>query len=142
MSIEENKSVAQQFYEQGASGARDDALIAADVVYHGPPMLGEVHGREGFKQILGLFRRAFPEFETTIEEMVAEGDRVAVRHTHRATQTGEFAGIPPTGKTVEVGGIEILRVRDGRIAEFWHMDDFLSLFQQLGAVPMMDQAPG
>ena len=140
MSIEENKFVAQQFYEQGASGARDDALIAADVVYYGPPMLGVVHGREGFKQILGLFRSAFPGFETTIEEMVAEGDRVAVRHTHRATQTGEFAGIPPTGKTVEVGGIEILRVRDGQIAEFWHMDDFLGLFQQLGAVATMDQA--
>src|SRR3712207_3164488 len=58
MSIEENKSVVQQFYEQGASGAHDDALIAADVIYHGPPMLGEVHGREGFKQILGLFRSA------------------------------------------------------------------------------------
>ncbi len=98
-------------------------------------MLGEVRGREGFKQILGVFRGAFPRFETTLEDLVAEGDKVVVRHIHRATQTGEFAGIPPTGKAVTVSGIEILRVRDGQIAEFWHMDDFLGLMHQIGAIP-------
>ena len=135
MSTEETRAIARQFYEHAASGARDDELIAADVVYHGPPMLGEISGREGLKQILGVFRTAFPGFETTIDGLVTEGDCVAVRHTHRATQTGEFAGIPPTGKAVEVAGIEVLRVRDGQIIEFWHMDDFLSLMQQLGAAP-------
>jgi len=135
MSTEENKAIVRQFYEQGATGARDDELIAEDFVYHGPAMLGEVRGREGFKQVMGVFRGAFPGFETTIEDMVAEGDRVVVRHTHHATQTGEFAGIPPTGKRVTVSGIEILRLRDGQIVEFWHMDDFLGLMQQLGAVP-------
>src|SRR5262245_9377324 len=115
MSSEEtNKSVARAFYAYGATGERDDELIAADIVYHGPPMIGEVHGRDGFKQVLGVFRTAFPGFETTIEDMVADGNRVAVRHTHLATQTGEFAGIPPTGKSVTVPGIEILRIYDGQ----------------------------
>jgi predicted ester cyclase len=67
--------------------------------------------------------------------MVVDGDRIAVRHTHYATQAGEFAGIPPTGRRVTVPGIEILRLRDGQIVEFWHHDDFLALMQQLGAIP-------
>jgi steroid delta-isomerase-like uncharacterized protein len=142
MGAADPKTVARRFYEQGATGALDDELIAEEIVYHGPAMLGEVHGREGFKQILGVFRGAFPGFETTIDEMVAEGDRVAVRHIHHATQTGEFAGIPPTGKRVTVTGIEVLRIRDGRVTEFWHMDDFLGLMQQLGAVPMPEQPGG
>ena len=140
MTIEQNKAIARQFYEQGATGDHDDELIALDVVYHGPPMLGELHGRESFKQVLGLFRGAFPGFETTVEDIVGEGDRVAVRHTHHATQRGEFAGIPPTGTRVTVSGIEILRLRDGQIVEFWHHDDFLALMQQLGAIPAPEPA--
>ena len=132
---ETNKAAVHAFYAQGATGERDDELIAEDVVYHGPPMIGEVRGREGFKQVLGIFRAAFPGFETTIEDVLADGDRIAVRHTHHATQSGEFAGIPPTGKKVTVAGIEILRLRDGQIVEFWHHDDFLALMQQLGAFP-------
>jgi steroid delta-isomerase-like uncharacterized protein len=134
-SAEINKTVARDFYAQGATGDRDDELIAEEIVYHGPPMLGEIRGREGFKQVLGVFRAAFPGFETTIEDLVTDGDRVAVRHVHHATQTGEFAGVPATGKRVTVPGIEILRIRDGQIVEFWHHDDFLALMQQLGAVP-------
>jgi predicted ester cyclase len=61
--------------------------------------------------------------------------QVAVRHVHHATQTGEFAGVPATGKRVTVPGTEILRLRDGQIVEFWHQGDFLALMQQLGAAP-------
>ena len=85
--------------------------------------------------MLGVFRRAFPGFQTTVQDLVAEGDRVAALHTHYGTHTGEFQGIPATGKSTTVLGIEIFRVRDGQIVEFWHLDDFLSLMQQLGAVP-------
>jgi steroid delta-isomerase-like uncharacterized protein len=140
MSLEENKSAVRRFYESAATGTLDDTLIAEDFIYHGPPMLGEVCGREGFKQILGVFRGAFPNFETTVEDIIAEEDRVAVRHTHYVTQSGEFAGIPATGKQAAVSGIEILRVRDGLIAEFWHMDDFLDLMQQIGAMPTPEQS--
>ena len=135
MSLDENKAVVRRFFADAANGAEDDELIATDVIYHGPAMLGQVHGREGFKQILGVFRGAFPGFQTTVDELIAENDLVTVRHTHHAIQTGEFAGIPPTGRRVTVTGIEILRVRDGQIVEFWHMDDFLGLMQQLGAAP-------
>ena len=141
MSAEEAKAVVRRFYEHAASGALDDELLAEDLVYHGPVMLGEVRGREGFKQLLGLFRAAFPGFETEVKTLVAEGDVVAAWHTHRGRHGGEFAGVAPTGKTVEVDGLELLRVRDGRVAEFWHMDDFLGLMQQLGAVPSPGQ-PG
>lgn len=140
MSLEENKSVVRRFYEAAATGTLDDELIAEDFMYHGPPMLGEVRGREGFKQIMGVFRGAFPNFETTVEDLIAEEDRVAVRHTHHATHRGEFAGIPPTGKEATVSGIEIVRVRNGQITEFWHMDDFLGLMQQLGAIPGPEQS--
>jgi steroid delta-isomerase-like uncharacterized protein len=135
VSVETHKAIVCQFYEQGAVGQWDDELIADDVIYHGPPMLGEIHGRDGFKQMLGVFRTAFPGFQTTIEDVIAEGDRVVVRHTHHASQKGEFNGIPPTGKHVVVPGIEMLRVRDGQIVEFWHLDNFLSLMQQLGVIP-------
>jgi hypothetical protein len=73
MSLEKNKSMVRRFYESAATGTLDDELIAEDFVYHGPPMLGEVRGREGFKQILGAFRGAFPNFETTIDDVIAEG---------------------------------------------------------------------
>jgi steroid delta-isomerase-like uncharacterized protein len=135
MSRNDHETVARRFYDQGATGHWDDELIAADVVYHGPPMLGEIRGRDGFKQVLNVFRTAFPGFTTIVDDVLVDGDRVAVRHTHHATQAGEFAGIPATGKTVTVPGIEILRLHDGQIAEFWHHDDFLALMQQLGAIP-------
>jgi steroid delta-isomerase-like uncharacterized protein len=141
MSLEENKALVRRFYESAATGTLDDELIAEDFLYHGPPMLGEVRGRDGFKQIMSVFRGAFPNFETTVEDVIAEEDRVAVRHTHHVTQSGEFAGIPATGKEATVSGIELLRVRDGQIVEFWHMDDFLALLQQLGAIPAAAQ-PG
>lgn len=135
MSRSEYETIARRFYEQGASGQWDDELIAADIDYHGPPMIGERHGRDAFKQVLNVFRTAFPGFTTTVDDVLVDGDRVAVRHTHYATQTGDFAGVPATGRTVVVPGIEILRLRDGQIAEFWHHDDFLALMQQLGAIP-------
>jgi predicted ester cyclase len=75
-----------------------------------------------------------------VHDVIADGDRVAVRHTHRATHGGEFMDLPPTGKQVVVEGIEIFRLRDGRIAEFWHQDDLLSLLQQLGAIPAPEPA--
>ena len=139
-SDEMNKTIARAFYADGATGERDDELIAANIVYHGPPMIGEVHGRDGFKRVLGVFRTAFPGFETAIEDMVADGNRVAVRHTHHATQTWEFPGVAPTGKRVSVPGIENRRIQNGQVAEFWHCDDFLSLLQQLGAIPTPEKS--
>ncbi len=132
MSVEENKAIVRRFLEAAGSGAQDDLLLAPDIAYHGPPFIGDLQGRDAFKQMVGVFRSAFPDLQTTIQDLVAEGDRVAALHTHSGTHTGEFQGMPPTGKSVTVRGIEIFRVRDGQIVEFWHLDDFLSLMQQLG----------
>ncbi len=107
MARSEQETIARRFYEQGASGQWDDELIAADIDYHGPPMIGELHGRDAFKQVLNVFRTAFPGFTTTVDDVLVDGDRVAVRHTHYATQTGDFAGVSATGRTVLVPGIEI-----------------------------------
>jgi steroid delta-isomerase-like uncharacterized protein len=128
-------SIVTRFYAAGADGSTDDELIAEDLRYHGPAMIGELRGREAFRALLDSLRRGFPGFTTEVEEIVVQGDLAAVRHTHRAVHSGEFNGIPPTGRSIEVRGIEILRIRDGRIVEFWHMDDFLGMMMQLGVIP-------
>jgi predicted ester cyclase len=100
MSIEANKEIVRAFYAQAATGERDEELVAAGLGYHGPDMLGDLQGRDAFVQVLSGFRSAFPGFETDVHHLVAEGDTVAVWHTHRGTHTGEFAGVPATGMHV------------------------------------------
>ncbi len=129
------REVARRFFAAASSDSFDDELIAEDFVYHGPAMLGEMRGREAFRGMMGGFRTGFPGFETEIGQMIAEGDLVAVWHTHTGRHDGEFAGIPATGRPVRIDGLELLRVRDGAVVEFWHMDDFLGLMQQIGGLP-------
>jgi steroid delta-isomerase-like uncharacterized protein len=140
MSTEQNKTVVRRFFEQANDQARFDLLdeiVADDVVLHTPAPIG-TPGRAGMRQLLGFFRAAFPVQHTEIHTLIAEGDLVVAHHTHYATHGGDFMGLPATGREVAVQGIEIYRVVDGRIAEMWHHDDMLSLFQQLGMIP----APG
>jgi len=72
--------------------------------------------------------------------LIAEGDLVVAHHTHHVTHSGEFMGMPPTGKKIAVQGIEIFRLADGRIVEMWHQDDMLSLFQQLSMISVLGLA--
>ena len=139
MSIEENKAIVRRFYQFGATGEQDDLLLAPDIAYHGPPSIGDFQGRDAFKQMLTVFRSAFPGYQTTVDDLIAEGDRVAALHTHSGTHRGEFLGIPPTGKSATTQGIEIFRVHNGQIVEFWHMDDIMSLVQALGGIPSPGQ---
>lgn len=129
------REVVRRFFEDAPSGALDDELIAEDLVYHGPAMLGEMRGREAFKGLMIGFRTGFPGFETELGRMIVEGDLVAVWHTHTGRHLGEFAGLPASGRPIRVDGLELLRVRDGQVVEFWHMDDFLGLMQQIGGAP-------
>ena len=92
----------------------------------------------GMKQFILRFRAAFPDAVITIEDMVAEGDRVAARWTMRGTHTGEFNGIPATGRPFTMAGFGLMRIQDGRIAELWHLEDDLAVLRQLGIIP----APG
>src|SRR5919199_977567 len=115
-------------------------LIASDFVAHMSLPIGEIHGPEGVKRYFATLREAFPDLHFTIEDQIAEGDRAVTRWTARGTHTGEFRGVPPTGKQVRVTGININRVADGKVVEGWlHLDE-LGLLQQLGVQPRPGQA--
>lgn len=139
MSIEANKTLIRRMIEEDLNTgdpAVTEQVFATDFFDHTNPP-GMQHGWEGHKQILKLFRAAFPDVMWTITDMIAEGDKVMVRLIWRGTHTGDFFGIPATGKTVEVHGTHLLRVANGRIVEHWGNDDDLGLMRQLGLVPEM-----
>ena len=94
--------------------------------------------RDGFLQFLGALRSAFPDPAVTVDDVLADGDEVAVRWTYGGTQQGPFLGIPPTGKAVVGSGIGLFRIAMGRIVEDFVQEDTFGLLQQLGAIP----APG
>jgi steroid delta-isomerase-like uncharacterized protein len=116
-----------------------DEVYAADVIIH-DPFTGMTQGTAAMHNLLGLFDAAFPHHRVTVEAIVSQGDLVSVLHTHTATNTGAFLGMPPTGKTVVVNGVELFRLRDGKIVEFWRKDDDVSLLMQLGMLPMPQPA--
>jgi steroid delta-isomerase-like uncharacterized protein len=93
----------------------------------------EVRGIEEAKQFIAMFKSAFPDMHATVEDVVAEGDKVVTRVTLRGTHQGEVEEFgPPTGRQVEIEGITIHRIEDGKIAEEWNSYDNLSMMQQLG----------
>ena len=140
MSAEEHKAIVRRFVEEVQNGgdlAALDELCAPDFVNHSVPP-GVPPTREGLAQLTALFRHAFPDGEMAIEDMLAEGDRVATRKTFRGTHRGELLGLPPTGRRVEIGLIDIVRLEGRRVVEHWNAVDNLGLLQQLGAIA----APG
>ena len=139
---EENKAIVRRVYEQvWSKGNLDvvDELYAADFVLHDPAQPG-IRGPEGYKQIVTGNRTAFPDLQITVEDQLAEGDKVATRWTTTGTHQGEFAGIPATGKRGGVTGTTIARVVGGKIVEERSNWDTLGLLQQLGAIPVPDAA--
>lgn len=133
MSVEENKALIRRGVEEGWNKQNVDIfdeLAASDVVHHD----WNTRGLKAFKQAISADMTAFPDVHLTIEDMIAEGDKVVVRYTFRGTQQGETQGIPPTGKRVTVPGIFICRCAGGKIVEEWDMWDDLGLLQQLGAI--------
>jgi len=140
---QQSKNVMRRFYEEFWCRGNEDAvdeLVSEDVVDHQRPD-GWPEGREGIKMLVRVWREGFPDMRETIEDLIAEDDRVVGRFTIDATHTGTFLGIPPTGRRIRIGGIDIVRVRDGQIAEFWYAEDALGLYQQLGVDPP-DAMPG
>ena len=130
--------LARRFYEDVMNRgdlAAIDELLTADFVDHeeGPP--GSPEGIEGVKFFVTTFREAFPDLQVTIEDTIESGDRLAIRATMRGTQDGELMGVPPSGRSVELGMIDIVRVEGDRVAEHWGAADNLSLMQQIGAIP-------
>jgi len=136
MGIDENKALIRRFYAEIDAGNVDamDELVAEDYVnHHPPPFPGLATGREGLKQAFRLFWEATPG-RHEIEDQIAEGDKVVTRLRGRATFTGEILGIPPNGKVVEITGISIHRIADGKLVEHWAVIDQLGMLTQLGFV--------
>jgi steroid delta-isomerase-like uncharacterized protein len=107
------------------------AVAAPDLVMHFAELQEPLRGRETWRQGFELMKRAFPDLEARIDDLVAAEDRVAVRVSFRGTHAGEFQGIPATGRTVQYVSHEFYRVADGMIVEEWICSDMASLFRQL-----------
>ena len=132
---EENRRIARRVPEEIlAEGAFDliEDLFAEDAVDQAP--LGTDTGRDEIRAGMEAMRAAFPDLSATVEDAVSEDGTVAMRLTLRGTHEGEFMGVEPTGKTIEVGSMVFTRIEDGKIAERWAQPDTLGLFRQLGVV--------
>ena len=135
---EENKRISRAVIEEAFVRGNVDALdeLVDPSFKNNDPVAAQLApGLEGFKQLVQMYRSAFPDAQVTIEDEIAEGDKVVTRWTGRGTHQGEFMGIQPTGKQATVTGISIDRISGGKIVESWTSSDTLGLLQQLGAVP-------
>jgi predicted ester cyclase len=122
MSTEQNKAIVRQMVEEifnRGNMSRTDEFLAPDFVEHEELPAGIPAGREGVKLMTTMFRSAFPDFKATIDDIIAEGDKVAIRMTWSGTHKGEFMGIPPTGKSVSFGVFDVVRMAGGKFVEHW-----------------------
>lgn len=134
--LEENKAVVRRFIDDVFVAGRPEAvdeLVADDFVPHTWGAMAQ--GRDGLKQAMERVARGLADVRMTVEDVIAEGDRVAVRLTSHARQVGEFMGMPASNGEYTIEEIHLFRIRDGRIAEHWHQADFLGMMKQLGAMP-------
>jgi steroid delta-isomerase-like uncharacterized protein len=134
----DNNIVARRFGEEvwgkGDMQVADDVL-AEDFVEHNPAP-GQPPGREGHKQVLKLWRAAFPDLTLTVNDVFTAGDKVALRWTAQGTHAANLMGMPATGRDVTLTGIDILRVVNGKIVERWGEFNGIEMLQQLGFLPM------
>ncbi|MBI3801083.1 MAG: ester cyclase [Deltaproteobacteria bacterium] len=140
---EANKAIVRRYVEEllnKGNLAAADEILTIDFVFHGPSAPESIRGREGFKQLVTTLRTAFPNLRFTMEEEIAEGDKVVGCFTIRGTQRGELFGIPPSGKQFVVRGVDIFRITGGKIREIRALFDTLGQMQQLGIVSLPGQA--
>jgi steroid delta-isomerase-like uncharacterized protein len=133
---EENKAAARAEFEIWGTGELDklDELVALDVLHHDPYDPYAADGLEGLKKSIELNRTAFPDIRITVEDQVAEGDKVVTRWTAAMTHEGELGGVKPSGKRVTMSGTTIERFEDGKVVEAWRSMDTLDLLRQIGAI--------
>jgi len=137
MSTAEHKAIPRRFFDEvGNKGNVEaiDALVSPDFINHSL-RTGLSSDRDGFKRTWATFRAVFPDFHVTVDDAIAEGEKVVVRLTNRGTHHGEFLGISPTHREVTFTSIVIFRIGDGKIAERWGVLDMHGILQQLGATP-------
>ncbi len=135
MALEDNKHVVRRFYEElleEGNWALLEELIAPDAVHLAPSRWPP--GREGFRQHMIWFRNAYPDMQVTVDDLIAEADRVIAFWTMRGTHQGEFMGVQPTGRHVVVNAISTLRVQNGQVVEYAVRPDRLDILLQLGSL--------
>jgi predicted ester cyclase len=140
MSSEQNKALVRRIFEEGINQNKPevfDELIAPNYVNYNFP--APAPGLEGFKMVIGMFLSAFPDMQVTLEDELADGDKVITRGYFAGTHQGDFQGIPPTGKQVKVKYIDIWRVENGKLVENWVQMDQVGMMQQLGVIPTPGQ---
>ena len=145
MSLDKNKELVREMVEvlfnQGDVGGGDE-FLSPDFIENEELPPGVPTGREGVKLLTGMLHTAFPDFEATIEDLIAEDDKVVIRMTWTGTHEGEFMGIPPTGHRVYLGVFDIVRIADGMIVEHWGLMDNMALMQQIGVMPAPGEGEG
>ena len=137
MSAEESKATMGRYFDVFEQGnvALLDELLAPDYINHTPATPDLPTGPEGVKGVVTMFRSAMPDLRVVVEDMIAEGDKVATRYTLEGTHQGELFGVPPTGQRLNIKSITVERVSEGKIREHWRVTDSLDMMQQLGVVP-------
>lgn len=141
---EANKEIARREIKElleGGDPTALDELISEDYVSYDPALPEPVRGRDGLRALVEGYRAAFGGLNVRVEDQVAEGDKVVTRWTATGSHDGELFGVAPTGKDLEVTGISIERLKDGRVVEDWTNWDALGLMRQLGVVPELTDAP-
>jgi predicted ester cyclase len=144
MGIDGNKALARRFYEEVWDAGNVDVaneVFAVDYVRHDLPSGEAEPGGSGQATIARQFRAAFPDFRMRVNLVLAEDDLVAGRWTTERTNTGSWGGRPPTGRRATFAGVNIFRIRDGKVVELWNHRDDLGLMEQLGAEIYAGAAP-
>jgi steroid delta-isomerase-like uncharacterized protein len=137
-----NRELSRRFTELFSTGdeALADEILSPDVVFHGTAGTGELRGIEAMKSFIAEYRRAFPDARSTVEDQVAEDDKVVTRWRARGTHQGPLGPLAATGRNFEMDGITVERIAGGKIAEVWVARDDLGVLDQLGLVPDRETA--
>jgi steroid delta-isomerase-like uncharacterized protein len=139
----DNKALVRHFYDEIINRANlemADEFIADGFVDHNPVAPGLPGGREGVRQTFAMFHSGLPDMHVTVEDQIAEGGTVVSRLRFRGTHKGEFIGIQPTGKKLNISVIDVITLKDGKAIERWGQADLLGVMQQLGVVPLPEMA--
>jgi steroid delta-isomerase-like uncharacterized protein len=141
---EQNKALARRTLEEAWNQGQlavIDELVASNATFHDANVPGgKITGPQGLKQVVQIYRSAFPDVHFTVNDQIAEGDKVTTRWTATGTHKGEFMGIAPTNKHATVTGIDIERYQDGKVVEAYSSYDMLGMLQQMGVVPTLTPA--
>jgi steroid delta-isomerase-like uncharacterized protein len=138
MTVDSNKLLMNNFTDF-INTAREDLatkLISPNAMFHVPGRPEPLQGPSGYLAIIGMMRAGFPDIQWTLEETIAEGDKVAARFTMRGTHEGVFFGVPPSGRKINVKAMNFYRIAEGQFVEEHGQPDLLGLLQQIGAAPI------